>query len=121
MSKFGQIDNCLRVAAAFRGKLCLPEAFRRNARSGSMEMTTDYSQLSTAVNRDGAVILNTTEGRITTLNATGAYVWQALERGETLEMIASNLARETGELVEIVNKDVENFLNDLRAHKLLSL
>ena len=78
------------------------------------------SHLRTIVNQDGAVILDTKLGKISTLNPTGGYIWQALEHGEGVEIIAANLARETGEQVGAVEHDVREFIESLRARKLLS-
>jgi predicted Rdx family selenoprotein len=83
-------------------------------------MADAQSDLRTIVNQDGAVILNTTTGGITTLNSTGALIWQALERGEALETIAANLACETGEQMDSLKRDVREFMNVLKEQKLLS-
>jgi predicted Rdx family selenoprotein len=76
--------------------------------------------LRTIANQDGAVILNTTTGGITTINSTGALIWQALERGEALEAIAANLAIETEEQMDSLKRDIEKFMEALREQKLLS-
>ena len=78
------------------------------------------SHLRTAANADGAAILDTEAGRISTLNTTGTYVWNALQRGEDIEAIAANLARETGEQIERVKKDLRDFLDALKKLNLLS-
>ena len=81
-------------------------------------MTSHKTPLRTVVNPDGAAILNSTSGEITTLNTTGAYVWEALQRGDGTETIASNLARDTGEDHSIVKKGVAAFLRELEEHHL---
>jgi Coenzyme PQQ synthesis protein D (PqqD) len=81
-------------------------------------MTNRSSHLRSMADEDGAAILNVHAGTISTLNTTGAYVWHALERGEDLEAIATNLATESGEPVEVVRKDVEEFLHALRGQDL---
>lgn len=78
------------------------------------------SRLRTVANLDGAAILDTEAGQITTLNSTGAMVWQALERGEDLDAIAATIARETGEQIETVKKDVGEFIEALRKKDLSS-
>jgi hypothetical protein len=83
-------------------------------------MGNDNSHLRTIVNQDGAAVLDTKRGSIATLNATGAYVWQGLERGESLETIIANLSRETGAQPEVVGRDVMDFVETLRAQQLLS-
>jgi hypothetical protein len=83
-------------------------------------MVNDNSHLRTIVNQDGAAVLDTKLGSISTLNSTGAYVWQGLERGESLETIAANLSRETGEQPEVIGHDVRDFVETLRVQQLLS-
>jgi len=80
----------------------------------------ENSHLRTIVNQDGAAVLDTKLGSISTLNATGAYVWQRLERGESVETIVADLSRETGEQPEIVEPDVRAFVESLRSQQLLS-
>jgi Coenzyme PQQ synthesis protein D (PqqD) len=75
--------------------------------------------LQSIVNQDGAVILNIERGLISTLNPTGAYVWQGLQNGESLETIVLNLAHETGEEALTVERDVRDFVEDLKQKRLL--
>lgn len=82
-------------------------------------MADAQSDLRTIVNQDGAVILNTTTGGITTLNSTGAFIWRAIERGDALETIAANLACETGERVDSLKRDVWEFVDALKEQELL--
>jgi DNA integrity scanning protein DisA with diadenylate cyclase activity len=81
-------------------------------------MRDSSTHLRTIANQDGAVILNSTAGTITTLNSTGAFVWQGLERGESADMIAQNLARETGEEVAAIRNDLRGFIDSLKKEKL---
>ena len=83
-------------------------------------MVTDNSHLRTIVNEDGAAVLDTVRGTISTLNTTGAYIWQALERGEREEAIVEGLARETGSPQEVIRQDVDTFIAALQEHKMLS-
>ena len=82
-------------------------------------MASQNAHLRAIVNQDGAAILDTRAGTMSTLNTSGAYVWQALERGEDLETIAMGLARGTGEEVDAVRKDVQDFIDALEKHDLL--
>ena len=82
-------------------------------------MLNERNPFRTVINEDGAAVLNMPSGTITTLNPTGAYIWQALQRGETAETIAVNLARETCEPVEVVERGVAVFLAELKEHDLL--
>ena len=83
-------------------------------------MVKDNSYLRAIVNADGAVILDTSRGTISTLNQPGAYVWQALWRGEGLKAIASSVAGETGQPLDIVEHDIRDFIEALRKHDLLA-
>ncbi|HEY1500925.1 MAG TPA: PqqD family protein [Acidobacteriaceae bacterium] len=83
-------------------------------------MVTDNSHLRTIVNEDGAAVLDTKQGTISTLNSTGAYIWQALERGEREEEIVDGLARDTGSPPDAIRQDVSDFLAALRERRMLS-
>ena len=78
------------------------------------------AHLRTIVSQDGAAVFDTERGTISTLNTTGAYIWQALERGESEEEIVDGLARETSECRNVVRQDVHDFIAALHAHKLLA-
>ncbi len=82
-------------------------------------MRDSSTHLRTIANQDGAVILNSAAGTITTLNSTGAFVWQALERGENQDAIVADLARETGERVDTLERDVRKFIDALKNQHLL--
>jgi hypothetical protein len=79
----------------------------------------ENSHLKTVIDRDGAAILDIELGQISTLNATGAYVWQGLQRGDSLKTIIANLVLETGEELLVVEGDVHQFLDDLKQKHLL--
>jgi hypothetical protein len=83
-------------------------------------MRAESSHLRAIVNQDGAAILNSMAGTITTLNSTGAFVWQGLERGEDVDIIAQNLARETGEEVDAIKTDLYEFVDAMKKEKLLA-
>lgn len=82
-------------------------------------MALHHTNIRAIVNQDGAAILDAKAGRILTLNSSGAYIWQALERGEEIETIAEGLARETGEQIQIVRVDLADFIEVLKAQNLL--
>jgi hypothetical protein len=66
-----------------------------------------------------AAILDMERGLISTLNATGAFVWQGLRRRETVSAIVTNLVRETGEEVTTVERDVLDFIESFKEQHLL--
>jgi hypothetical protein len=77
--------------------------------------------LRTMQHEDGAAVLDIQRGIISTLNETGAYIWQALQREDSPETIIFNLADKTGEDVEVVREGVTTFLEELKQHRLLSV
>lgn len=83
-------------------------------------MTIENPHLHTVVDQDGAAILDVERGLISTLNPTGAAVWQGLKRGDALETIVANLARQTGEEALTVERDVRDFIETLKENHLLS-
>jgi len=87
--------------------------------SKGIKVSTTKSHLQTIADRDGAAILDVERGLITTLNHTGAYVWQGLQRGQPLETIIANLAHETGEKCLQVEQDVRGFVENLKQQRLL--
>ena len=72
------------------------------------------------VNDDGAVILDVDHNTIFTLNVTGAYVWQGLQRGTPLANIIANLRQDTDGEALLIERDVRAFLEQLEQRHLLS-
>ena len=83
-------------------------------------MTHEKAHLRTIVNQDGAAVLDTERGTISTLNTTGGYIWQALERGESEEEIIDGLAGETGESPDVIRQDVKDFIAALHSQNILA-
>jgi hypothetical protein len=81
-------------------------------------MATPKDSIRTIVNEDGAALLDTSSGSLTTLNSTGAFIWQALEQGEDEPTILARLADETGEPPDRIAQDVSGFLAALRRQHL---
>ena len=82
-------------------------------------MAVENRRLPSVINQDGGVILDIECGLISTLNSTGAYVWNGIQSGESLETITANLVRETGEEARTVERDVREFVEDLKQKSLL--
>jgi hypothetical protein len=70
-------------------------------------------------NEDGGVILDIERDTICALNATGAFVWQELQRGKPLDAIVATLLRDTGEDFLVVERDVRAFLEQIEQRHLL--
>ena len=77
--------------------------------------------LKSIVDHDGAVILDVRRDAMSTLNATGAYVWQRLKAGMTIEAIASGLAFETGVDEATIASDVTSFIEELMSEHLVAI
>ena len=83
-------------------------------------MITDKGHLRVVTSEDGAALLNMHSGTITTLNATGAFVWQAVQLGKSENEITDELARVTGTAPESLRSDVVEFVAALKREKLLT-
>jgi hypothetical protein len=83
-------------------------------------MITVNPNLRSIVDHDGAVILDIPRNTMTTLDATGAYVWQRLERGLRIDAIVAELARDTGADTGVIAKDVADFMEQLQGKHLVS-
>lgn len=81
-------------------------------------MAIENPHLQSFVDEDGGAILDLERGLISTLNPTGAYVWQRLQRGGAIEAIITDLAHETGEEMLIVERDVREFVEILKEKRL---
>jgi hypothetical protein len=78
------------------------------------------AHLRSIVDHDGAVILDIPHNAITTLDSTGAYVWERLQRGLQVNAIVRELADETGVEESVVAKDIEEFMEQLKSKHLVS-
>ena len=73
------------------------------------------------VDHDGAVILDIPRNTMTTLDSTGAYVWERLQGGLQVDAIVRELAHDTGVEESVVAKDVEEFMEQLKSKHLVCL
>jgi Coenzyme PQQ synthesis protein D (PqqD) len=78
-------------------------------------MVSARSHFPSVVDRDGAVVLDIEHDEIVTLNSTGGYVWERLQKQNSLEEIVRDLANETGADIAVVDADVHAFVEQLRA------
>jgi len=77
--------------------------------------------LRTILDQDGAAILDVSRNEITTLNSSGAFVWERLERGYTADGIVDELASMCHADRATVSDSVYRFLHELDAKHLISL
>jgi len=83
-------------------------------------MVTVTSNASSIVDHDGAVILDIPRNSMTTLDATGAYVWERLQSGLEIDAIVAELARDTGVDELLIRKDLEAFMEQLKVRHLVT-
>jgi hypothetical protein len=67
------------------------------------------------VDQDGMVILDIKHDAMLTLNATGSYIWDKLQQGQLIEEIIRDLSLDTGMDIALVEHDVNEFLEQLKA------
>lgn len=84
-------------------------------------MLTITPNLRSIVDHDGAVILDIRRNAMTTLNSTGAYIWQRFERGMLIDSITAELARDTGTDEAVVANDVHAFMEELKSKHLVAI
>lgn len=70
--------------------------------------------------RDGAIVLDIQRGRMFNLNLVGSRIMELLECGSTEEQITDAISREFSADIETIRKDVAEFLEELKAHKLVN-
>jgi Coenzyme PQQ synthesis protein D (PqqD) len=89
--------------------------------SETRQMLTTTPHLRSVIDHDGAVILDIPRNTIITLNPTGAYIWQRLEQGMTIDAIVSELALETGADEKTIANDVSTFMDELKSKHLVAI
>jgi hypothetical protein len=83
-------------------------------------MVTVTANVRSIVDHDGAVILDIPRNAMITLDATGAYIWERLQRGVQIDAIIVELVRDTGADEVVVAKDVGAFIDQLKSKHLVS-
>lgn len=75
--------------------------------------------LKSIVDHDGAVILDIPNDTMTALDAMGYYVWERLQMGLQVDAIVAELVKDTGADPEVVAKDVDEFMEQLKSRHLI--
>ena len=83
-------------------------------------MPCQFPHLRSVVDADGAVILDLERNSMLTLNSTGGYIWDKLQQGDMPEEIIRKLADETLTDVAIVERDVRDFLEQLKLRRIIA-
>jgi hypothetical protein len=68
---------------------------------------------------DGGVVLDLRRGTMFRLNPMGSQILDLLEQGESLPSIANRIRAEFGVALEMVQADVQEFLESLELHGVL--
>jgi hypothetical protein len=69
--------------------------------------------------QDGAVVLDIRQGQIFNLNPVGSRIVELLKTGATELQIADQLSREFGVGRDVTQKDLQEFLQELKNHRLI--
>jgi hypothetical protein len=77
------------------------------------------SHIRSIVNGDGAVLLDIPRDRMVTLNSTGAFIWERLQQGRTVDEVIHDLSAESKTDPSVVERDVHAFLEQLMSKHLL--
>jgi coenzyme PQQ synthesis protein D (PqqD) len=82
-------------------------------------MSTVPSHIRSIINHDGAVLLDIPRDQMVTLNSTGAYIWERLQQGRSIDEVIHDLSTESKTDPFIVERDVHAFLEQLMSKHLL--
>jgi hypothetical protein len=69
---------------------------------------------------DGGVVLDIGQGRMFSLNSSGSFIFQLLEKGLPEEHIVEELVKQFGVTAELARRDLAGFCASLKNHALLS-
>lgn len=78
------------------------------------------SRFPTAINSDGASVMDISRNQITVLNSTGEFIWTLLQRGESIENAIRELAEQSNTSPDVVARGAQRFLDQLAAEHLLN-
>lgn len=70
--------------------------------------------------QDGAIVLDVQQGQMFNLNLVGSKILELLESGSTESDIVSVIVREFDAKREVVEKDVREFMELLKTHRLIA-
>jgi hypothetical protein len=70
--------------------------------------------------KDGAIVLDVEQGQMFNLNLVGSRILELLEKGLTESDIVSVITRDFNASREVVERDVCEFLESLKKHRLIA-
>jgi hypothetical protein len=83
-------------------------------------MLSPATRLRSITASDGTVILDVENDSMISLNSTGGYVWERLLQGKKVDEICRELEIDSGIDAEIVQLDVQTFIEQLKSKRLLA-
>jgi hypothetical protein len=75
--------------------------------------------LKSVIGPDGGTILDIRQGLQLYVNSTGARIWQLLDQGRSDQEICEAISREFKAPLEVVQRDVAEYISALRAQKVV--
>jgi hypothetical protein len=76
------------------------------------------THIRSVVDEDGAVILDVELNSIVRLNSTGGFIWEGMQAGKSVRQIALELAIATKTEIETVERDIREFIENLKATRI---
>ena len=77
------------------------------------------ANIRTVVNQDGGILLDIDRGRMLSSNPVGARIWQMIESGKSRTEIVAAVSADYGVPVDVVSRDVDEFVTVLRSQRLV--
>jgi hypothetical protein len=108
-------------ASLLRGTVLVLAPVPDDRSSEVKHMLAPNPHLRSIIDHDGAVILDIECNSMLTLNATGGYVWEKLQQGQSIQDIVRELAAETLTEIAVVERDVREFLEELKSKHLVTV
>ena len=94
-----------------------PIAITRNRDGAAMYRVSNTVR--TTHNQDGAIVLDGRQGQMFNVNFVGSRILELLKRGSTESVIVDEISREFGVRRDISEKDVHEFLQNLKKCQLV--
>jgi hypothetical protein len=78
-------------------------------------------QLRSTHNQDGAIVLDIAQGKLFGLNPMASKILELLRAGLSEDQVKTELSRAFRVDIEIVERDVDEFLFELKKHRLITV
>jgi len=98
---------------------CVGQSHLAGSKSAGQLMYKVSETVRTTHGQDGAVVLDIRQGQMFNLNPVGSRIVELLKSGNTELQIADQLGREFGIGRDVAEKDLQEFLQALKNHRLI--